>query len=54
MTNVIHTAHKSINEGRQTYTACLALKAEPHMGPHRDELTEACSGIDTVKLEVLW
>lgn len=45
MTNVIHTAHNRINDGRHTQITCLALKAEPPMGLHRDELTESCSGI---------
>lgn len=45
MTNMIHTAHNSIDDGRHTCRACLALKAELPMGHHRGELTEVCSGI---------
>lgn len=45
MTNVIHRAHNSIDDGRHTFRACLAIKAKPHMGMHQDELTEVCSGI---------
>lgn len=45
MTNVIHTAHSSIDDGRHTFGACLALKAESRTGLHGDELTEGCCGI---------
>lgn len=45
MTNVIHRAHNSIDDGRHTFRACLAVNAEPRMGLHGDELTEGCSGI---------
>ena len=41
MSNVIHTAHNSIDDSR----AFLALQAEPRTGPHRDEFTEVCSEI---------
>lgn len=37
MTNVIHTAHNSVDDSRHTCKACLALKSEAHLGPHRDE-----------------
>lgn len=37
MTNVIHTAHNSVDDSRHTCKDCLALKSESHLGPHRDE-----------------
>ena len=46
MTNVIHTAHNNSDDSRHMWRACLALKAELHIGLHQCELTEACSGID--------
>lgn len=49
MTNMIHTAHNNSDDSRHTWRACLALKAELHIGLHQGELTEACSGIDHSK-----
>lgn len=45
MTNVIHRAHNSIDDGRHTFRACLAIKEKPHMELLQDELTEVCSEI---------
>lgn len=51
MTNVIHTAHNSVGDGRHT-PACLALKAELHRGLHQGELTEMCTGWSIAKPEI--